>query len=245
MASDNNTINSSTNPAIEAFAVAGIITVALICLVLLRFIVFFLIDVCILGEASRALRQVADTARQVSPWRRRPPRAEPPSATESVEVPMGSFDDNNHTLLMKQLLPCRVMSELELEQIHTVYRNFNDPGSCAIDDITNLKTAAKLEDSASSEEHWNSFSCSICLQEFIVGDRVFRSECNHWFHADCIRQWVVRRTSAAAAQLSGNNHCPNCRTELLPEAALDEALQIMRRQHELAQQPSTTTASSS
>jgi RING-like zinc finger len=92
-------------------------------------------------------------------------------------------------------------------------------------------------------------SCSICLQELRVGQSVCRSrECGHWFHADCLRQWVVRRegqeptnhnradatTTAVSVNIIGSNHCPNCRSSIVPQQALDDILGVLRR-HELSQ----------
>jgi Ring finger domain len=91
-------------------------------------------------------------------------------------------------------------------------------------------------------------SCSICLQELRVGQSACRSrECGHWFHADCLRQWVVRRegqpqptnheatlSPTLSVNITGSNHCPNCRSSIVPQHALDDILGVLRR-HELSQ----------
>lgn len=47
--------------------------------------------------------------------------------------------------------------------------------------------------------------CTICLADFVVGDRVGDLKCGHTFHIDpCLKQWVERK-----------NHCPLCHAEHL------------------------------
>jgi hypothetical protein len=55
--------------------------------------------------------------------------------------------------------------------------------------------------------------CSICLDSYVVGDTVARlkrdsheteSHCNHWFHEDCILQW-----------LETHQECPLCRVDMI------------------------------
>jgi len=57
--------------------------------------------------------------------------------------------------------------------------------------------------------------CSICLEPFAVGDTVARLKkeqpdsndkdtCNHWFHEDCILQW-----------LQNHDDCPLCRKNMI------------------------------
>lgn len=49
-------------------------------------------------------------------------------------------------------------------------------------------------------------TCSICLSEYDVGDKVILgSACSHMFHYDCCMQWVDK----------GNEHCPYCRKYMI------------------------------
>jgi len=59
----------------------------------------------------------------------------------------------------------------------------------------------------------NQECCSICLDSYVVGDIVARvrrdsqeseSQCNHWFHEDCILQW-----------LEAHQECPLCRVDMI------------------------------
>lgn len=43
-------------------------------------------------------------------------------------------------------------------------------------------------------------TCSICLCELQEGDLVGDIPCGHFFHKDCLKEWLVK-----------NNHCPVCR----------------------------------
>lgn len=55
------------------------------------------------------------------------------------------------------------------------------------------------------EEEPSNYSCSICLEDFQVGDSVANSsdsKCSHCFHEECIIAWLVARQHA---------FCPCCR----------------------------------
>ncbi|KAJ9141845.1 Ring finger domain protein [Pleurostoma richardsiae] len=63
-----------------------------------------------------------------------------------------------------------------------------------------------------SEEH---LGCSICTEDFHVGEDVRVLPCNHKFHPQCIDPWLVN--------VSGT--CPLCRLDLRPEEDKDAAEQ--------------------
>ncbi|XP_062104620.1 uncharacterized protein LOC133815849 [Humulus lupulus] len=46
-------------------------------------------------------------------------------------------------------------------------------------------------------------SCTVCLEDFRVGQQVMLTPCDHMFHEDCIVPWVER-----------SDHCPVCRSTL-------------------------------
>ncbi|EAS03886.1 C3HC4 type (RING finger) zinc finger protein (macronuclear) [Tetrahymena thermophila SB210] len=46
-------------------------------------------------------------------------------------------------------------------------------------------------------------SCSICLCEFELEDEVRLTYCTHFFHSDCLKQWLKKQ-----------KNCPNCRNDL-------------------------------
>ena len=50
--------------------------------------------------------------------------------------------------------------------------------------------------------------CSICLADYIIGDKITYSaneQCTHTYHKDCLIQWLVK----------GHNSCPTCRNEFI------------------------------
>nr|XP_023887981.1 E3 ubiquitin-protein ligase RNF12-like [Quercus suber]XP_023887982.1 E3 ubiquitin-protein ligase RNF12-like [Quercus suber] len=47
--------------------------------------------------------------------------------------------------------------------------------------------------------------CSICQEEYVVGDEVGRLQCEHNFHVDCIEQWLGLK-----------NWCPICKASAAP-----------------------------
>jgi hypothetical protein len=43
-------------------------------------------------------------------------------------------------------------------------------------------------------------TCSICLDSLDTGELVSKTSCNHYFHPDCLRPWIISK-----------NSCPLCR----------------------------------
>lgn len=43
-------------------------------------------------------------------------------------------------------------------------------------------------------------TCSICIDDFVLGDIVYRLSCRHQFHVDCLQMWLFYQKT-----------CPNCR----------------------------------
>ena len=46
-------------------------------------------------------------------------------------------------------------------------------------------------------------ACAICLEEFSAQEKLARLPCKHFFHAKCIKDWLVL-----------NATCPNCRAPI-------------------------------
>jgi len=38
-------------------------------------------------------------------------------------------------------------------------------------------------------------SCSICILELEDGERIADLDCNHYFHADCLSEWIKKKVS--------------------------------------------------
>ncbi|KAI8815784.1 uncharacterized protein EV422DRAFT_572484 [Fimicolochytrium jonesii] len=45
--------------------------------------------------------------------------------------------------------------------------------------------------------------CTVCLMEYDAGEEIKGTPCMHWFHGECLDQW-----------LKNNNSCPICRTSI-------------------------------
>jgi hypothetical protein len=52
-------------------------------------------------------------------------------------------------------------------------------------------------------------SCAICLLNFNVNDNLIKTECDHYFHDDCLNTWVNTNHSR-----NTNISCPMCRTPI-------------------------------
>lgn len=77
---------------------------------------------------------------------------------------------------------------------------------------------------------WASWTCTICLGAYHVGESVTwssNSECDHCFHTSCIEEWLLRRPPyrpprrQQARETGGNSYavpaCPNCRRDFVKD----------------------------
>jgi len=46
-------------------------------------------------------------------------------------------------------------------------------------------------------------SCSICILELEGGERIADLDCNHYFHADCLSEWIKKKNSCPLCQAEG------------------------------------------
>ena len=58
----------------------------------------------------------------------------------------------------------------------------------------------KLADSKEKDD-----SCVICMDEYKEGDKLYVLPCNHEYHRDCVKDWLVKQ-----------RNCPLCRKEVHP-----------------------------
>lgn len=56
-------------------------------------------------------------------------------------------------------------------------------------------------------------TCSICLDEFTIGEEIRRLPCNHVFHPGCMERWVA----------GGHDTCPNCRHNMTEPKPVEPA----------------------
>lgn len=73
---------------------------------------------------------------------------------------------------------------------------------------THISNAAS-PDSGRSGRYVSSSSCSICLEDFEVGEKVrLLPRCQHFYHTECVLPWLTERQGC----------CPMCKTPVLPES---------------------------
>jgi len=65
--------------------------------------------------------------------------------------------------------------------------------------------------------------CSVCKEEYVLGEPVLQVPCAHLFHGDCLLPWLRQ-----------HNSCPTCRFELPTD---DAAYEARRQRHRQPQQP--------
>ncbi|KAF6831122.1 E3 ubiquitin-protein ligase [Colletotrichum plurivorum] len=68
-----------------------------------------------------------------------------------------------------------------------------------------------LSDNAEKGSQEENLGCSICTEDFSVGEDVRVLPCNHKFHPNCVDPWLVN--------VSGT--CPLCRLDLRPQGEID------------------------
>jgi Ring finger domain len=61
-----------------------------------------------------------------------------------------------------------------------------------------------MDDSAQSQEKKKEDCCSVCTEDYVNGDEVVTTGCNHLFHARCLATWVKTKET-----------CPICRESLV------------------------------
>jgi hypothetical protein len=67
------------------------------------------------------------------------------------------------------------------------------------------------------QRHDNSRMCSICYEEYEVGETVrYLPECGHIYHIECIDQWCLTRPSNNNNQSITQVTCPLCKRPIRP-----------------------------
>jgi hypothetical protein len=63
----------------------------------------------------------------------------------------------------------------------------------------------------------NENTCSVCKEEFNIGNKMMDLPCNHYFHEDCLMPWLNQHDS-----------CPICRFELKTDDADYEKIKLQK-----------------
>eukprot|EP00565_Helicotheca_tamesis_P009016 CAMPEP_0185725436 /NCGR_PEP_ID=MMETSP1171-20130828/1704_1 /TAXON_ID=374046 /ORGANISM="Helicotheca tamensis, Strain CCMP826" /LENGTH=420 /DNA_ID=CAMNT_0028393571 /DNA_START=240 /DNA_END=1502 /DNA_ORIENTATION=+ len=73
------------------------------------------------------------------------------------------------------------------------------------------KTPEELNVSRDDEQFLDDgVTCTICILEIEDGDRIGVLPCDHYFHVDCLKPWILKR-----------NSCPLCQTKKIAEPQYD------------------------
>ena len=66
-----------------------------------------------------------------------------------------------------------------------------------------------LNEISITKEHVNlNLQCPICMEDFVLDEKVKELSCRHFFHNDCIVEWLKLHAT-----------CPTCRTNLTDASA--------------------------
>ena len=85
--------------------------------------------------------------------------------------------------------PPQTTSTIAVENSNSDDSETNDPDTTIANSYSNLE-----------EEDISENTCSICLCEIEEGELVGDIPCGHYFHKDCLKEWLMK-----------SNHCPSCR----------------------------------
>lgn len=80
-----------------------------------------------------------------------------------------------------------------------------------------VKLQLKTKKISQSDLNMGEITCSICMNEFVLNEKVGDLNCNHLFHCECLKTWVLWR-----------NACPLCNDVDIatPQRYLERALNI-------------------
>lgn len=68
------------------------------------------------------------------------------------------------------------------------------------------KQGVQCANSAGCHWHANLGECSICLEK-ITQSTLFKTDCNHAFHSDCIHQWMEQSVTCPLCRAGMNVSC--------------------------------------
>lgn len=190
----------------EALIIGAGIIGLLIILVILRFGFNILLDVCVLGDADRVKRSIAELWRKLCPcWHRRT-QPENLESENNVELPDASIvaivEEEDLSTTFDSILKSREVTADDVKLWKEKHHHHTD----AIEGLS--------DEEASRSSNAFVFDCSICLNELKEGNMAITATCGHVYHRKCIHQWLINRRT----------DCPNCRTEIVPLGNLEYVL---------------------
>jgi len=162
------------------------------------------------SDAAAAMDWILDHPDIEEAPRKKNPPPSAAAASLSSTIPTGSEDDNNNSSKAKD-------NDAEDPTLSADNR-FESGVRSILNSITFFNRVGSLTDTKHEE------CCSICLEPYVAGDIVARLKtnhnttasgnpdetneesngCNHWFHEDCILEW-----------LQNHDECPLCRKDMI------------------------------
>jgi len=85
----------------------------------------------------------------------------------------------------------------------------NLPQSPIAENLTQQSVSTHIENDNTPQSHIDyddSQMCSICILPLEHGDRIADLDCNHYYHSDCLSEWIKTK-----------NTCPLCQQEGIAE----------------------------
>ena len=149
-----------------------------------------------------------------------PDKFTPFSTNNEPEPTVLRLTDPNNPLV--QLISELINSEYENDEIENIlnYVMNNDENKYGSPPAAKSEIN-KLKKYVLSEESLNKFgcenSCSVCKEDFVIGNKMMDLPCKHYFHEECLMPWLNQHDS-----------CPICRYELKTDDPDYEKMKILR-----------------
>ena len=155
-----------------------------------------------------------------------PDKFTPFSTSSEPEPTILRLTDPNNPLV--QLISELINSEYENQEIENIlnYVMNNDENKygsppAAKSEINKLKKYVLSEENLSKFGCEN--SCSVCKEDFVIGNKMMDLPCKHYFHEECLMPWLNQHDS-----------CPICRFELKTDDPDYEKMKIIRNENTIS-----------
>ena len=155
-----------------------------------------------------------------------PDKFTPFSTSNEPEPTILRLTDPNNPLV--QLISELINSEYENQEIENIlnYVMNNDENKygsppAAKSEINKLKKYVLSEENLSKFGCEN--SCSVCKEDFVIGNKMMDLPCKHYFHEECLMPWLNQHDS-----------CPICRFELKTDDPDYEKMKIIRNENTIS-----------
>ena len=155
-----------------------------------------------------------------------PDKFTPFSTSNEPEPTILRLTDPNNPLV--QLISELINSEYENQEIENIlnYVMNNDENKygsppAAKSEINKLKKYVLSEENLSKFGCEN--SCSVCKEDFVIGNKMMDLPCKHYFHEECLMPWLNQHDS-----------CPICRFELKTDDPDYEKMKITRNENTIS-----------